>query len=117
MRDARFFCRAIVFKVRTCSAVHARRFVVFLAIESLPVPKNHFVARSSYEQTAIFDERHVEMEWPATPKNSRSFFYKQFERRVGLPGLRSLRFAVKPSHAQPRFLLQGIVGKRGRIER
>ena len=39
IRDARFFWRAIVFKVRTCSAVHARRFLAFLAIEQLPVSK------------------------------------------------------------------------------
>jgi hypothetical protein len=37
IRDARFFWRAIVFKVRICSAVHARRFLAFLAIEQLPV--------------------------------------------------------------------------------
>ena len=40
MRDAVFFCWAIVLKVRTCSAVQARRFVAFLAIEYLPVLKN-----------------------------------------------------------------------------
>jgi hypothetical protein len=33
IRDAAFFCRAIAFKVRTCSAVHVRRLVAFLAIE------------------------------------------------------------------------------------
>lgn len=37
MRDAPFFWRAIVLKVRTCSAVHALRFLAFLAIEQLPV--------------------------------------------------------------------------------
>jgi hypothetical protein len=39
MRDAVFFFWAIVLKVRTCSAVQARRFVGFLAIEYLPVLK------------------------------------------------------------------------------
>jgi hypothetical protein len=39
IRDAPFFWRAIVLKVRTCSAVHALRFVAFLAIEQLPVSK------------------------------------------------------------------------------
>jgi hypothetical protein len=36
IRDARFLLRAIVFKVRTSSALHARRFVAFLAIEITP---------------------------------------------------------------------------------
>jgi hypothetical protein len=33
IRDAAFFCRAIVFKVRTRSAVHVRGLIAFLAIE------------------------------------------------------------------------------------
>jgi hypothetical protein len=33
IRGAPFFRRAIVVKVRTCSAVHARRFVALLAIK------------------------------------------------------------------------------------
>jgi hypothetical protein len=51
IRDARFLWRAIVFKVRTCSAVHARRFVAFLAIVQLPVSvKGTFVAGRFFEQ-------------------------------------------------------------------
>jgi hypothetical protein len=33
IRDARFFRRAIVLSMRTCSEVHARRFRAFFAIE------------------------------------------------------------------------------------
>jgi hypothetical protein len=36
IREAFFFWRAMVFKVRTCSGVHARRFVAFLAIKQTP---------------------------------------------------------------------------------
>jgi hypothetical protein len=51
IRDAPFFWRAIVLKVRTCSAVHALRFLAFLAIEQLPVSKkNSFIAASPDEQ-------------------------------------------------------------------
>jgi hypothetical protein len=50
MRDARLFWRAIVFKMRTCSAVHARRFPAFFAIEQLPVSKNNILARITTEQ-------------------------------------------------------------------
>jgi hypothetical protein len=36
IREAFFFWRAMVFKVRTCSGVHARRFVAVLAIKQTP---------------------------------------------------------------------------------
>jgi hypothetical protein len=51
IRNAVFFLRAIVFRVRTCSDVHARRFVAFLAIEITPdLKKNGFVPENPREQ-------------------------------------------------------------------
>jgi hypothetical protein len=47
IRDARFFWRAIVLSMRTCSAVHARRFFTFFAIQQLPVSK---IAGNNTEQ-------------------------------------------------------------------
>ena len=50
IRDARFFWRAIVLSMRTCSAVHARRFFTFFAIQQLPVSKKKVLAGNNTEQ-------------------------------------------------------------------
>jgi hypothetical protein len=50
IRDARFFWRAIALSMRTCSAVHARRFLAFFAIERLPVSKRRSLAGNNTEQ-------------------------------------------------------------------
>ena len=50
IRDARFFWRAIVLSMRTCSAVHARRFFTFFAIQQLPVSKKKVLAGDNTEQ-------------------------------------------------------------------
>jgi hypothetical protein len=50
IRDAPFFWRAIVLKVRTCSAVHARRFLAFFAIEQLPVSKKSLAGNNTEQK-------------------------------------------------------------------
>jgi hypothetical protein len=50
IRDARFFWRAIVLSMRTCSAVHARRFLAFFAIEQLPVSKKKVFSWKQYRK-------------------------------------------------------------------
>ena len=57
IRDARFFWRAIVFKVRTCSAVHARRFLGFFTIEQLPVSNKKVVAGTTLNKTEFLGTR------------------------------------------------------------
>jgi hypothetical protein len=52
MLAACFFFRASVFKVRTWSAVHSRRFVAFLAIKSLPVLGRRPCSRKCQPRTA-----------------------------------------------------------------
>ena len=52
IRDARFFWRAIVLSMRTCSAVHARRFLAFFAIEQLPVIRKEVFSGKQYRTKA-----------------------------------------------------------------
>jgi hypothetical protein len=50
IRDARFFWRAIVLSMRTCSAVHARRFLNFFAIEHSRSQNEGVLAGNNTEQ-------------------------------------------------------------------
>jgi hypothetical protein len=52
IRDARFFWRAIVLSMRTCSAVHARRFLAFFTIEQLSVSKKKVFSWKQYRTKA-----------------------------------------------------------------
>jgi hypothetical protein len=52
IRDARFFRRAIVLSIRTCSEVHARRFRAFFAIEQLPVSKKKLFSWKQFRTKA-----------------------------------------------------------------
>ena len=62
IRDARFFWRAIVLSMRTCSAVHARRFLAFFAIEQLPVSKKKVFSWKQYRTKAEIRWRRVLVE-------------------------------------------------------
>ena len=62
IRDARFFWRAIVLSMRTCSAVHARRFLAFFAIEQLPVSKKKVFSWKQYRTKAEIRCRRVLVE-------------------------------------------------------
>ena len=59
IRDARFFWRAIVLSMRTCSAVHARRFLAFFAIEQLQVSKKKVFSWKQYRTKAEIRCRRV----------------------------------------------------------
>ena len=59
IRDARFFWRAIALSMRTCSAVHARRFLAFFAIEQLPVSKKKVFSWKQYRTKAEIRCRRV----------------------------------------------------------
>ena len=59
IRDARFFWRAIALSMRTCSAVHARRFLAFFAIEQLPVSKKTFSWKQYRTKSVLVERRFI----------------------------------------------------------